>query len=51
MGRKLCKSELAPLYLRRVQKTIANYINPYIGGVALNQLTPAMVDKNVSADY
>ena len=27
------------------KKTIANYINPYIGGVALNQLTPAMVDK------
>ena len=24
---------------------IANYINPYIGGVTLNQLTPAMVDK------
>ena len=27
------------------KKTIANYINPYIGGVTLNQLTPAMVDK------
>ena len=27
------------------KRTIANYINPYIGGVALNQLTPAMVDK------
>lgn len=27
------------------KKTIANYITPYIGGVALNQLTPAMVDK------
>ena len=27
------------------KKTIANYINPYIGGVALNQLTPTMVDK------
>lgn len=27
------------------KKTIAIYINPYIGGVALNQLTPAMVDK------
>ena len=27
------------------EKTIANYINPYIGGVALNQLTPTMVDK------
>ena len=24
---------------------LVNYINPYIGGVALNQLTPAMVDK------
>ena len=35
-------------YLKAVlfnKKTIANYINPYIGGVALNQLTPAMVDK------
>ena len=27
------------------KRTIANYITPYIGGVALNQLTPAMVDK------
>ena len=24
---------------------LTNYINPYIGGVTLNQLTPAMVDK------
>lgn len=27
------------------KQTIKHYINPYIGGVALNQLTPAMVDK------
>lgn len=27
------------------KRTIKNYITPYIGGVALNQLTPAMVDK------
>lgn len=27
------------------KRTIANYITPYIGGVALNQITPAMVDK------
>ncbi|MFR3589485.1 N-terminal phage integrase SAM-like domain-containing protein [Eisenbergiella massiliensis] len=50
MGGKLCEGKLAPLYLRPstydgYKKTIANYINPYIGGVALNQLTPAMVDK------
>ncbi len=27
------------------KRTIANYITPYIGGVALNQLTPAMVQR------
>ena len=28
-----------------INRPLKNYINPYIGGVALNQLTPAMVDK------
>ncbi len=27
------------------KRTIANYITPYIGGVAFNQFTPDMVDK------
>ena len=36
---------LRPSTYNGYKQTIKNYINPYIGGVALNQLTPAMVDK------
>ena len=36
----------------KYKKTIANYINPYIGGVTLNQLTPAIViGKNSDGTY
>ena len=44
-GWKAVRVNLRPLLMTGIKKTIANYINPYIGGVALNQLTPAMVDK------
>ena len=36
---------LRPSTYNGYKQTIKHYINPYIGGVALNQLTPAMVDK------
>lgn len=36
---------LRPATYDNYKRTIANYITPYVGGVALNQLTPAMVDK------
>lgn len=36
---------LRPATYDNYKRTIANYIVPYVGGVALNQLTPAMVDK------
>lgn len=36
---------LRPATYDNYKRTIANYIKPYVGGVALNQLTPALVDK------
>lgn len=36
---------LRPATYDNYKRTIANYITPYVGGVALNQFTPAMVDN------